>query len=51
MGPIVAGLLYAVRPELPFEISIILGLILIPVMLFANRRLQRMPAVEQAAPA
>ena len=49
MGPMVAGLLYAVRPELPFEVSIVLGLLLIPVMLFANRRLQSMPVVKQAS--
>jgi len=46
-----AGLLYSVRPELPFEVSIVLGALLIPLLLAAQKRLREPAVIESAAPA
>lgn len=40
-GPMIAGLLYARRPELPFEVAIVLILLLIPIMFQLQKRLLR----------
>jgi len=51
LGPMAAGLLYSVRPELPFEVSIVLGALLIPLLLAAQKRLREPAVIESAAPA
>jgi predicted MFS family arabinose efflux permease len=43
MGPIVGGLLYARRDTLTFEVAIVLGVALIPVILVENRRARAWP--------
>ncbi len=40
-GPLLAGFLYATREQLPFEVSITLAALLIPVLLIAQRRVLR----------
>jgi MFS family permease len=41
LGPIVAGVLYSQRNVLPFEVAIAFALVLIPVLIGAQRRLGR----------
>ena len=43
MGPIIGGFLYARRNTLTFETAIVLGLALIPVILWANRKARTWP--------
>ncbi len=49
LGPIIAGVLYARRETLPFEIATILALGLVPVFLLAQRRVDRMPKEDTTA--
>lgn len=49
-GPIVGGLLYARRNTLTFETAIVLGLLLIPVILTANRRARAWPNENEPVP-
>jgi MFS family permease len=37
-GPLLAGFLYADRKQLPFEVSLLLGALLIPILLYVQRR-------------
>ncbi len=48
-APILAGVLYTVRPDLPLLTSILLGLSLIPVLIFSQRRLSPRPAADEPA--
>ncbi len=43
-GPIIGGVLYAWRNTLTFEVAIVLGLCLIPVILWVNRTARHWPA-------
>ncbi len=45
-GPMVAGLLYAQRETLPFEIAFVLALGLVPLFVLAQRRADKMPKTE-----
>jgi MFS family permease len=38
LGPILAGFLYATRNQLPFEVAILLGFAIIPVLVLVQRR-------------
>jgi MFS family permease len=49
-GPIVGGFLYAKRDTLTFETAIVFGLILIPVLLFENRRARHWPHETEPVP-
>lgn len=49
-GPIVGGLLYARRNTLTFELAIVIGLALIPVILMANRRARAWPHESEPIP-
>jgi MFS family permease len=42
LGPVVAAPLYNRRPPLPFEVAIVLTLLLIPTLLLAQRRARRL---------
>lgn len=46
LGPIIAGLLYSQRKTLPFEVAIILALMLVPAYILAQRRANRMPKTD-----
>jgi MFS family permease len=49
LGPMVAGLLYARKETLPFEIATLFALALVPVYVLAQRRANTMPKVESGA--
>ncbi len=49
-GPIVAGILYARRNTLSFEVAIVLGLCLIPVILWINRTARHWPPPDAESP-
>jgi MFS family permease len=38
LGPILAGFLYATRNQLPFEVAIVLGFAIIPLLFLVQRR-------------
>ncbi|MEA2598881.1 MAG: hypothetical protein QOF01_5350 [Thermomicrobiales bacterium] len=44
LGPVVAGPLYSRRPPFPFEVATGLALLLVPTLLFAQRRAHRLSA-------
>lgn len=46
LGPLVAGPLYAWRPTLPFDTGMVLALGLVPVLLLAQRRADRLRTAE-----
>lgn len=48
LGPMIAGVLYAKRETLPFEIAAILALGLVPVFLLAQRLVDRFPKAEES---
>jgi MFS family permease len=48
LGPIVAAPLYDRRPTLPFEIAIVLALLLVPIVLAAQVRLHRLRGHREA---
>jgi MFS family permease len=48
LGPIVAAPLYDRRPTFPFEIAIVLALILVPIVLLAQLRLHRLRVQREA---
>ena len=43
LGPIVAGILYATNPTLPFEVAAVAAFLLIPVFALAQRRMTAVP--------
>ena len=49
-GPIVGGLLYARRNTLTFEVAIVLGICLIPVILWVNRTARSWPPPDSEPP-
>jgi len=49
-GPIVGGFLYARRNTLTFETAIVIGVLLIPVILLANRRARTWPHESEPVP-
>jgi MFS family permease len=49
-GPVVAAPLYNQRPQLPFEIAIILAFLLIPTLLLAQRRARKLNASSATSP-
>jgi MFS family permease len=49
LGPVVAAPLYSVRASLPFEVAIVLALMLVPALLLAQRRADRLAQTASVA--